>query len=74
LPRGFIAKLFLLQRKKCTICRRSIEAGYHVDHITALAKGGKHEPWNIQLLCATCNVRKSAKDPIEYMQSRGYLL
>jgi len=74
LPRGFVAKLFELQRKKCAICKCSVVDKYHVDHITALARGGKHEPNNIQLLCPTCNVRKSAKDPIEYMQSRGFLL
>lgn len=74
LPRGFVAKLFALQRKKCAGCRTSIVDGYHVDHITALSKGGKHVPENIQLLCATCNLRKAAKDPIEFMQSKGFLL
>lgn len=74
LPRGFVARLFLLQKKKCTICRRSIANGYHVDHVTPISKGGLHEPLNIQLLCPTCNVRKFAKDPIEYMQSRGFLI
>ena len=29
---------------------------------------------NIQLLRATCNTSKGAKDPIEFMQSRGFLL
>lgn len=74
LPRGFVAKLFALQKGKCPICRCSIADGYHVDHITAISKGGAHSPGNIQLLCPACNVRKSAKDPIDYMQSRGYLL
>lgn len=74
LPRGTVAKLMALQKAKCTICRCSIKGKYHVDHIQPLARGGKHAPENIQLLCPTCNVRKSAKDPIEYMQSRGFLL
>ena len=30
----------------------------HVDHITAIAKGGRHEFANWQLLHATCNRRK----------------
>ncbi len=74
LPRGFVAKLLALQRGRCAVCRISISKKYHVDHITALAKGGKHAPENIQLLCPTCNLRKSAKDPIDFMQSRGFLL
>lgn len=39
-----------------------------------LAKGGEHTPFNIQLLCPRCNVRKSAKHPVDFMQENGYLL
>ena len=74
LPRGFVAKLFSLQRRKCAICIASISKGYHLDHVTPLSRGGIHAPGNVQLLCANCNLRKAAKDPIEYMQSRGFLL
>lgn len=74
LPRGFVAKLFLLQRKRCAICKCSIEKKYHVDHVIPLALGGLHKSDNIQLLCPTCNVRKSAKDPIAFMQENGFLL
>lgn len=74
LPRGTVAAIGEAQKWKCAICRTGIKKKYHVDHIMPLAKGGKHERSNIQLLCPTCNVRKSAKDPIEYMQSLGRLL
>jgi len=74
LTRGFVARLFALQRGCCAACCVKLVAGYHVDHVVALAAGGKHEDGNIQLLCATCNVRKGAKDPIRFMQERGYLL
>lgn len=74
LPRGTVAKLLKLQREKCAICKCSLKAGYHVDHINPLARGGAHAALNIQLLCPPCNVRKSAKDPIEFMQSRGFLI
>lgn len=74
LPKGTVMAIGLSQRWKCVVCRKGIRGNFHVDHITALANGGEHKPQNIQLLCPTCNVRKSAKDPIEFMQSRGYLL
>lgn len=34
---------------------------YHVDHILALAKGGKHHPNNLQLLTALENNKKGAR-------------
>jgi 5-methylcytosine-specific restriction endonuclease McrA len=74
LPKGTVKKIGLLQKWKCTICFVSIKETFHVDHIEPLAKGGRHEPSNIQLLCPTCNVRKASKDPISYMQERGFLL
>lgn len=74
LPKGFIKQLLLLQKNKCTICKTDISNKYHVDHVIPLAKNGKHKPDNIQLLCPSCNVRKSSKDPIDYMQSLGFLL
>lgn len=63
-----------LQKWKCAICRCSLKGGKHVDHIVPLTKGGSNDRTNLQLLCPTCNVRKHAKDPIDYMQSRGFLL
>lgn len=74
LPYGTIPKLGLAQRWKCAICRVGVRRSYHVDHIMPIAKGGAHEPRNLQLLCKTCNLRKSAKDPITYMQELGRLL
>jgi len=74
LPKGTIKRIGALQKWKCVICTKSILNCFHMDHITPLARGGKHHERNIQLLCPTCNVRKSAKDPIDYMQERGFLL
>lgn len=74
LPRGTVERIGGMQRWKCACCRVGIKDKYHVDHIMPLAKGGKHEPANIQLLCPRCNVRKSAKLPEDFMRQNGYLL
>lgn len=34
---------------------------FHVDHIVALSHGGRNHIDNYQLLCATCNLKKSNK-------------
>ncbi|MBI1682334.1 HNH endonuclease [Caulobacter hibisci] len=74
LPRGTVKRLGEMQAWRCAICRVGVKRGFHLDHIMPLARGGEHAPRNLQLLCATCNVRKSSRDPIEHMQSLGRLL
>ncbi len=74
LPYGTLPKIRRAQKDRCAICRKSLRGGFHVDHIMPLARGGKHEPANLQLLCAPCNLAKSSRDPVEHMQSLGRLL
>lgn len=74
LPRGTISRLLELQKERCAICKTSLKDGYHKDHITPLALGGKHERLNIQLLCPPCNLRKSSRNPISFAQLEGRLL
>lgn len=62
------------QRGKCVYCRVSLGKSYHRDHIVSLSQGGTNWISNIQLLCAGCNLKKSAKDPIAFAQSLGRLL
>ena len=71
-----IADILRLQRKRCAepSCRKSLAAGYHVDHIMPLARGGSNDRRNLQALCPTCNLSKSAKDPIDFARSLGRLL
>lgn len=69
-----IKRLYISQRGRCACCRASIAKGYHVDHIVPLARQGSNFSFNLQLLCPRCNLSKNAKDPIEFMQSRGFLL
>lgn len=69
-----VLDLYKRQKGKCGYCRVSLKKGYHIDHIKALAKGGSNWISNIQLLCATCNRRKHAKDSIIYARQMGLLL
>lgn len=63
------------QKWKCAYCRTRLRRGtYHLDHIIPLAKGGSNLPSNHQATCATCNLRKHSRDPIEFAQSMGFLL
>lgn len=67
--------LFKLQRGKCACgCKQSLGDDYHLDHIMPLALGGPNADDNIQLLRSTCNQKKSTKHPVDFMQSKGYLL
>ena len=63
----FRRKVFERDGWTCQICRRPVVRGSVVpnlraptlDHIIPLARGGTHEPSNVQLACFECNSRKS---------------
>lgn len=74
LSRGLSTKLYRLQRGKCACCGAPLGRDYHLDHRMPIALGGANEDWNIQLLRKKCNHEKSAKHPVDFMQSRGFLL
>jgi 5-methylcytosine-specific restriction endonuclease McrA len=67
---------FLLtqQRGLCACCRVDIRKTFQVDHVIAVSAGGANDRSNLQLLCKPCNLKKRARDPVEFMQSRGFLL
>jgi hypothetical protein len=57
-----VRQLLREQQGKCANCYASFEVtGYHVDHIVSLARGGRNDDGNIQLLCPRCNLRKGSK-------------
>jgi 5-methylcytosine-specific restriction endonuclease McrA len=74
LSAGLTEKLFRLQRGKCACCGKPLGDDYHLDHRMPLALGGANDDSNMQLLTAKCNLQKQAKHPIDFMQSRGFLL
>jgi 5-methylcytosine-specific restriction endonuclease McrA len=69
-----IPELRQLQKGKCAICAGLLTKFIEIDHIMPVALGGTNERTNLQLLCRTCNRSKGAKHPVDYMQSRGFLL
>lgn len=69
-----IADLLVSQKYKCVVCSRGIKDEFQRDHIIPVALGGDNNITNIQLLCPTCNRKKSAKNPIDFMQENGFLL
>lgn len=71
---GIFKKLLKLQRGKCACCGLPLGNNPHLDHIFPLARGGDNSDGNIQLLRARCNLQKSTKHPIDFMQERGFLL
>lgn len=74
LSKGLADKLFKLQRGKCACCGKPLGDDYHLDHRMPLALGGANEDWNMQLLRQQCNNQKHARHPVDFMQSRGFLL
>lgn len=74
LSKGLSGKLFKLQRGKCACCHKPLGDDFHLDHIMPIKLGGSNTDGNIQLLRAVCNAQKKAKDPIDFMQQRGFLL
>lgn len=72
---GLAGRLFKLQLGKCACgCKQPLGDDYHMDHIMPLALGGTNTDDNIQLLRSICNLQKSAKHPVNFMQERGFLI
>ena len=69
-----ISRIMEKQRGRCAYCQKRIRRSYHVDHIVPLSKRGSNRPSNIQLTCETCNLKKGARNPIDFARSRGLLL
>lgn len=52
----------------CYWCNKElIKNDTHLDHFMPLSKGGKHTISNLVLSCSKCNLKKGAKDPLEFL-------
>mgnify|MGYP002480306686 CR=1 FL=1 len=61
------------QRGMCRVCSADLSAtGYHIDHMTPLARGGSNWPENLCLLCPSCNCRKRDQTLDELMAAGGF--
>jgi 5-methylcytosine-specific restriction endonuclease McrA len=67
-----IRYLFQTHNGRCANCRKKTDMT--IDHIKPVAAGGTSKRSNLQLLCRTCNRRKSDKDPLVWAQENGRLL
>lgn len=69
-----VAELYTKQRGRCANCGAKLGDEYHRDHKAPLSKGGTNDITNIELLCGPCNLRKNAKDPVDWANENGRLL
>lgn len=63
-----------VQVKNCKWCGVACEVGYHVDHVIPLSKGGTHTVDNLCIACPSCNLRKNAMMPDEFIEYRKRMI
>jgi 5-methylcytosine-specific restriction endonuclease McrA len=56
-----IVKMIVFQRDQGRCVRCEAQENLHFDHIIPVSKGGSNSEENIQLLCESCNLKKSGK-------------
>ena len=54
-------RVFARDGRTCRYCG-SDEEPLHIDHIISRKRGGTHDLDNLQVLCKSCNLRKSSKE------------
>lgn len=59
---GLIQSKLEGQGGKCVYCGRDIRDNFSIDHIKPLSRGGSNEIDNMDLVCMTCNTRKSTRE------------
>lgn len=69
-----IANIYRMQRGRCAYCRIAVQRRYHLDHVQPLASGGQNVPSNLQITCASCNLKKARKPPEVFARQMGMLI
>lgn len=59
--------LFTKQGGVCNGCGARLSDAVHLDHIHPISRGGVNEDYNVQLLCANCNLSKGNKTMEEWI-------
>jgi 5-methylcytosine-specific restriction endonuclease McrA len=68
MPKWVRDAVFFRDHGRCVFCHANLSGLLSLDrldpfdHIVPLAKGGINDPTNVQLLCETCNLKKSDCD------------
>ena len=65
--KALIYDLYIEQDGQCGWCCMALDLlkPHHIDHIDPLSRGGLDEVGKLQLVCATCNLKKGNKTIIE---------
>lgn len=63
---GLDELLTLSIQQTCTYCWAPLGMDFQLDHLTPVARGGKHELENLAAACKKCNVRKGVLLASEY--------
>ncbi len=61
IPEYVRQQVFLACQGQCFYCRKNLEFGWHVDHLTPHSQGGSNEAGNLVAACAPCNQSRGAK-------------
>lgn len=73
-----ITAIFESQKGLCANCCAKLcvsgRGKFHIDHVMPLARGGSNDKYNLQCLCPPCNLKKNAKDPVDWAQENGRLI
>jgi HNH endonuclease len=69
---GLRLRVYERDRFRCVYCGRgrftNADVELHVDHVHPFSRGGKTEIENLQTLCSTCNLGKSARTDVQAPQ------
>lgn len=56
---------------QCKMCKKTFSnhSDLNIDHVKPVAKGGKNNVGNLNLLCKSCNSKKGSKEKMEHLEN-----